>query len=112
MRVQHRSGQLWVLNGAALRCVGVDVADGRLYRMDDVLRARIEGPPPDVAAAAAELAGVRDHRRQRPDARPSDPAELALLADAARRPGFPLHVAVTGGAGARRRSTSGCPRAR
>src|SRR6185436_18011267 len=26
-RVQHRSGQLWVLNGAALDLVGLDVAD-------------------------------------------------------------------------------------
>ena len=93
--MQHRSGQLWVLNSAALALVGLDVADGRLYRMDDVLRARIEGPPPDVAAAAAELAsfgitGVTDLTPA------SDPDELALLADAAGQPGFPLHVAVTG----------------
>jgi predicted amidohydrolase YtcJ len=94
-RVQHRSGQLWVLNSAALALVGLDVADGRLYRMDDVLRARITGPSPDVAAAARELAGfgisgVTDLTAA------SDPDELTLLADAARRPGFPLHVAVTG----------------
>ena len=87
-RVQHRSGQLWVLNSAALDLVGLDVADGRLYRMDDVLRARIEGPPPDVAAAAAELAGfgitgVTDLTPA------SDPDELALLADAAPAAGVP-----------------------
>jgi predicted amidohydrolase YtcJ len=95
-RVQHRSGQLWVLNTAALAAVGLDVADGRLYRMDDVLRTRIEGPPPDVAAAAAELAafgitGVTDLTPA------SDPDELRLLADAAGQPGFPLQVVVTGG---------------
>ena len=38
VRVQHRSGQLWVLNSAALRVVGSrHEPDGRLYRADDWL---------------------------------------------------------------------------
>ncbi len=94
-RVQHRTGQLWVLNTVALQLVALDVADGRLYRMDDVLRRRIDGPPPDIAAAAAELAGhgITGVTDMTPA---EDPAELELLATAAGAPGFPLHVVVTG----------------
>jgi predicted amidohydrolase YtcJ len=95
VRVQHRTGQLWVLNGAALALAGIDLEDGRLYRMDAVLRERIGSEPPDVAPVAAELSahgitGVTDLTPA------EDPAELELLADAAVAPGFPLHVVVTG----------------
>ena len=94
-RVQHRSGQLWVLNSAALAVVGVDIADGRLFRMDDLLRSRVDTPPPDVGAAAAELArfGITGVSDLTPT---GDADELALLADAAGQPAFPLHVTVTG----------------
>jgi predicted amidohydrolase YtcJ len=95
VRVQHRSGQLWVLNSAALALVGVDAADGRLYRMDDVLRERVAAPAPDVGAAAAELA--RHGVTAVTDLTPSDDAaDLRLLAAAAGAPGFPLDVVVTG----------------
>lgn len=95
VRVQHRTGQMWVLNGAALAIVGVDAADGRLYRMDDVLRQRIDAPAPDVRAVADELAGYGITAVS--DLTPAtDPAELRMLAEAATRPGFPLDVAVTG----------------
>jgi predicted amidohydrolase YtcJ len=94
-RVQHRTGQLWVLNSVALAIVGIAADDGRLYRMDDVLRGRIAAPPPDIAAAAAELAafGITGVCDMTPA---TDRAELDLLAAAARAPGFPLRVAVTG----------------
>jgi predicted amidohydrolase YtcJ len=96
VRVQHRSGQLWVLNSAALALVDVASADGLLYRMDDVLRARVDAPPPDVAAAAAQLAGYGITGVT--DLTPTtDPDELALLAGAAAEDEFPLHVVVTGG---------------
>jgi len=61
VRVQHRSGAMWVLNSAALRQAGVDACDhpgverddrgaptGRLLRLDDWLRGRL-----------ATLAGAR-----------------------------------------------------
>ena len=79
VRVQHRSGALWVLNTRALDAVGLDAPDGRLFRMDDVLRTRV--PPeatPDVAAIGRRLAsygltGVTD-------ATPTDrPTDIALL---------------------------------
>ena len=110
VRVQHRSGQLWVLNSEALRRVDVESltgdgierdtsgrATGRLYRMDDELRRRIGGAVPDVAAAAAELAAhgitaVTDLTAA------TDPAALLSLANAAEADGFPLTVAVTGAA--------------
>ena len=54
VRVQHRTGAMWVLNSAALAATGLaDLDDpgverdadgratGRLYRLDDVLRARL-----------------------------------------------------------------------
>ena len=110
VRVQHRSGQLWVLNSEALRRVDVDSltgdgierdaagrATGRLYRMDDELRRRIGGAVPDVGAAAAELAAhgitaVTDLTAA------TDAAALQSLATAAGADGFPLAVAVTGAA--------------
>jgi len=108
VRVQHRTGQLWVLNSAALARTGLEAAPdvaverdangratGRLVRGDDLLRERIGGPPPDVGAVAGELAafgitGVTDLTPA------TDRGHLEVLADAARRDGFPLEVAVTG----------------
>ncbi|WP_375482659.1 amidohydrolase family protein [uncultured Jatrophihabitans sp.] len=72
VRVQHRSGALWVLNSSALRQVGLDrpvpgepqgverdsdgVATGRLWRCDAWLRQRVgPGPAPDVSAVSEEL---------------------------------------------------------
>ena len=61
VRVQHRSGAMWVLSTTALEAVAPPpetAPDGRLFRMDEWLRERIdhdEGPP-DVAAAARRLA--------------------------------------------------------
>ena len=44
VRVQHRTGALWILNSAGARAVGLpDDHDGRLFRMDDWLRDRV--PP-------------------------------------------------------------------
>lgn len=110
VRVQHRTGQLWVLNGAALRRTGIESlpadgverdatgrATGRLFRLDELLRERIGGPPPDIRAAAAELAGhgVTAVTDMTPA---TDAAHLAALATAARADGFALSVTVTGAA--------------
>lgn len=66
LRVQHRSGRLWVLNSAALAQLAPDHAaplerragrwTGRLYDADDWLRARLRGTPPSLHDASRLLA--------------------------------------------------------
>ena len=78
VRVQHRSGAAWILNGAAAAVVGLDAvgaADigaagpagverdrygrptGRLFGADDWLRGHVPAVALDVDAVGAELAG-------------------------------------------------------
>jgi predicted amidohydrolase YtcJ len=55
VRIQHRSGALWVLNSAAARAVGLpDDHDGRLFRQDDWLRARLPPADHDLGAVGRE----------------------------------------------------------
>ncbi|MGW0181143.1 amidohydrolase family protein [Nocardia sp. NPDC003345] len=70
VRIQHRSGALWMLNSAAARLVGLDTATapgverddsgrvtGRLWRADTWLRSRLpDSGPPDLATVGARLA--------------------------------------------------------
>ena len=69
VRVQHRTGGLWVLNTAALEGLdlGADTPDclerdghgaptGRIRRGDDWLRARLVQSPPSLAPVSADLA--------------------------------------------------------
>jgi predicted amidohydrolase YtcJ len=68
VRIQHRSGRLWVFNTAALeRLVAsaasrgvpvppVDRERGRLYDADGTLRAALGAEPPDLSAVSADLA--------------------------------------------------------
>lgn len=70
VRVQHRSGALWILNSAAAARVGLDSTDepgverdaagrptGRLWRADTWLRSRLpDTGPPDLTAVGARLA--------------------------------------------------------
>jgi predicted amidohydrolase YtcJ len=69
VRIQHRTGGLWVLNSAGLArvlppgdwpaCVERDadgVATGRIWRGDDWLRSRLGDAPPSLAAVSADLA--------------------------------------------------------
>lgn len=79
LRIQHRSGRLWIFNSQALRALGVNEADtgsdpferidgqpsGRLYDADDWVRARLGREPPSLGAisrwlAAAGVTGVTD----------------------------------------------------
>jgi predicted amidohydrolase YtcJ len=74
VRIQHRSGRLWILNSAALALVATEDAPlerdeqgftGRLYDADAWLRNRIGGTLPDLAAlsealAAQGITGVAD----------------------------------------------------
>jgi predicted amidohydrolase YtcJ len=97
IRVQDRTGALWVLNSAALsrvlgdappECVELDAhgrATGRVWRGDAWLRGRIKTGPPCLAALSRELAshgivGVTD-------ASVTNGAEEARLLAAARREG-------------------------
>ncbi|WP_226365029.1 amidohydrolase family protein [Pseudonocardia sp. ICBG162] len=69
VRVQHRSGALWVLNTAALERIGpldhpgvervAGAPTGRILRGDDWLRSRLPPAEPfDLAALGARLAGL------------------------------------------------------
>jgi predicted amidohydrolase YtcJ len=97
VRVQHRSGGLWVLNTRALDAVGAVTADepgierdghgvptGRLWRSDRWLAERVPPPPLDLAAVGRHAAdhgitGFTDADPQR------TPADVTLL-HAARLP--------------------------
>jgi predicted amidohydrolase YtcJ len=79
VRVQHRSGELWMLNSTAARAVGLpEDHDGRLWRQDDWLRDRIPRPPADLPATRQELArhGVTALTDTSPDMTSSDAAHL------------------------------------
>ncbi|MFQ5418491.1 MAG: amidohydrolase family protein [Myxococcota bacterium] len=70
LRIQHRSGALWMVNSAAAALLGLDDgaehsgierdaggrATGRLFRMDDWLRERIGGEPPRLTDVSRRLA--------------------------------------------------------
>jgi predicted amidohydrolase YtcJ len=70
VRLQHRSGALWIVNTAGAQALRLADAEhpgierdgegrptGRLWRADDLLRARLPSSrPPDLAAAGARLA--------------------------------------------------------
>lgn len=61
VRIQHRSGALWLLNPAGLRAAGleVDAPAGELWRQDTRLAQRLpQGPPPDLARTGRELAAT------------------------------------------------------
>jgi predicted amidohydrolase YtcJ len=118
VRVQHRSGALWVLSTVALQEVGaleevgageraeagierdhLQRPTGRLFRLDDWLRARVPShAPPDLAAVGRRLAsygitGVTD----------CTPAAVTAyfepIAGAVRSGALPVTVWVTGGPG-------------
>lgn len=110
VRVQHRSGALWVLNSRALHEVdgaldrsadverGADgVPTGRLWRYDDRLRPALPRHPPDLAATGRALAavGITGVTDATPDA---DVSALRLLADSVASGALPVHVHVLGSA--------------
>ncbi|WP_116996889.1 amidohydrolase family protein [Desertimonas flava] len=108
IRVQHRSGQMWVLNTAAMATTGVGALEhagverdaggrptGRLFGLDAWLRDRVARTPIDIAAVGRELAGygVTGVTDMTPSAAGDDLTALAPAAD----PGFPVRVTITGG---------------
>lgn len=108
IRVQHRSGGLWVLNSAALDLVAAETAShpgierdptgratGRIWRADDLLRARIPNPRPSLRSIGHELAGYGITHLS--DATPdSDGTVTRLLTDAVDSGDIPQHVAIMG----------------
>ncbi|MCW1431187.1 amidohydrolase family protein [Novosphingobium sp. JCM 18896] len=65
LRLQHRSGRLWLFNSLGLETVlasaeapaGLDRAKGHLFDEDAWLQTALASTPPDFAAVSAELAG-------------------------------------------------------
>jgi predicted amidohydrolase YtcJ len=109
VRVQHRSGVLWILNSAGVAQLrldaGVDApgverdaagrATGRLFSLDGWLRERLGATEPDLAAVGHLLArfGVTGVT----DATPGNAAaELDILARAVERGALPQRVQVMG----------------
>ena len=57
VRVQHRTGELWILNSAAATAVGLaDDHDGRLWRQDEWLRERVPRTAVPLSETSRELA--------------------------------------------------------
>jgi predicted amidohydrolase YtcJ len=109
VRVQHRSGALWVLSSSALAAVPPHVLDhpgvgrdetgrptGEFFGLDDELREHLGTASPDLAAIGEELAsyGVTGVTDMTPTERTADVEHLA--AGVLGRT-FPVRVVVTGG---------------
>ncbi|WP_448638478.1 amidohydrolase family protein [Geodermatophilus sp. URMC 63] len=109
VRVQHRSGALWMVNSRGAEILGLvgavhpgverdgrGVPTGRLWRADDWLRNRLPRPaPPDLAAVGARLArlGITSVTDATPDL---DDAAVTAIAGAVARGVLPQRVEVLG----------------
>lgn len=106
LRVQHRSGALWILNSAALALTSAESSDhpgierepsgrasGRIWRADGWLRDRVPGSPPHLRELGHELAsyGITHVSDASPD---PGGAGARLLAEAVREGDLPQHVAI------------------
>jgi predicted amidohydrolase YtcJ len=108
VRIQQRSGRLWILNSRALEQLGELAGSplesrageytGRLYDADDWLRARIGRQLPDVRAASRQLAeyGVTGFTDTSPG---NDPDTFELFAQLQRGGDILQDVVLMGGAG-------------
>ena len=113
VRVQHRSGALWMVNGRAAELLGLAGADlpgvergpdgaptGRLWRADTWLRSRLPAAgPPDLTAVGDDLArhGITAVTDATPDLDPAATAAIAAAVEAGALPrvhllGAPLDV--------------------
>jgi len=110
IRLQHRSGALWVLNSTGVEQLGLEGDDlpkgverdargrvtGRFFRLDGWLRERIRGgSPPDLAAVGRRLArcgvtGVTDTTAS------NSASELATLTDAVASGQLPQRLLIMG----------------
>lgn len=110
VRVQHRSGALWIVNSRAADLLRLDTAahpgversgdgtaTGRLWRADGWLRARLPpGRPPDLAAVGARLSafGITAVTDATPDLDPASWAAFTVLPQRVQLLGAPLGTAV------------------
>lgn len=81
IRIQHRSGRLWILNSAALKLLNADIPFGHLYDQDQWLRENLTQHSPDLTQVSRYLAsfgitGITDTSAH------NDPAQYALFAAA------------------------------
>lgn len=110
VRIQHRSGALWMLNSLALQEVSsvLDDSDdverdaggvptGRLWRYDARLRAALPDDPPDLAAVGTLLTryGITGVTDATPDL---DDAAITLLTEARRTGLVPQRITLLGAA--------------
>ena len=107
--MQHRSGQLWVLNRRAIVDVDLDSLDdpgverdaagrptGRVFGLDHVLGERLPQRTPDLATTLRGLAGYGVTGVT--DMTPTEsPGATELLAAAALDPTCPIRVTISGG---------------
>jgi predicted amidohydrolase YtcJ len=110
VRIQHRSGALWMLSSEACRRLGLDAgvalpgverdvegrATGRLFRLDAWLRERLgDEPLPDLAPVGAALTrfGVSGVTDATPDLAP---AALAALSNAVRGGALAQRIVLLG----------------
>ncbi len=118
VRIQHRSGALWMLNTAAVASAGVDAgehpgierdtkgrATGRLWRADDWLRSRLPAAaPPSLAGVGTTLSrfGITSVTDATPELSASTVAAIAADMAAGRLPqrvqllGTPLDTSTSG----------------
>jgi predicted amidohydrolase YtcJ len=109
VRIQHRSGALWIVNTAGARALGLAAAEhpgierdsrgqptGRLWRADGWLRSRLpRSRPPDLRATGARLArlGITHVTDATPDL---DDAAIGALRTATETGALPQHVLLLG----------------
>ena len=109
VRIQHRSGALWMVNTAGARALGLGGAGhpgverdagarptGRLWRADDWLRARLPGTrPPDLRHVGSRLArlGITHLTDATPDL---DASALDAIGEAMRTGALPQRVHLLG----------------
>jgi predicted amidohydrolase YtcJ len=109
VRIQHRSGALWIVNTAGLRALELAAADhpgiergpdgaptGRLWRADDWLRTRLpRTQPPDLRPVGERLArlGITHVTDATPDL---DAAALSAIGGAMHSGALPQHVHLLG----------------
>lgn len=108
VRIQHRSGALWMLNSAALHEISSAIDDsldverdaagrptGRLWRYDARLRAALPEDPPELAAVGTTLSrlGITGVTDATPDL---DAGAIGLLATAQRKGVLPQHITLLG----------------
>jgi predicted amidohydrolase YtcJ len=98
VRVQHRSGALWILNSAAAQAVGLpDDHDGRLFRQDDWLRDRLPPADHDLAPVGTDALawGVTAFTDTTPDRTPDEAEMLRAALPQRLHLMMPLGVATT-----------------